>query len=162
MTCPPNVLRLHFSPSPTGYVLFSSCICYKLYAHNFYPRISSDHLRNFSDKLLCAHWCLPCTHCRCLSAHCNYLFAHSKPKLADTKIHRSFVTMTLFSCVIMGEYPVFEKIIRKWWLPFAHWHSPFAHWHSSLLTDCSRIHMTIRAKSGKGASIGDPNPRIVM
>ena len=36
-----------------------------------------------------------------------------RPKSADTKIHRSFVTMTLFSCVIMGKYPVFEKIIRK-------------------------------------------------
>ena len=30
-----------------------------------------------------------------------------RPKSADTKIHRSFVTMTLFSCVIMGEFPVF-------------------------------------------------------
>jgi hypothetical protein len=30
-----------------------------------------------------------------------------RPKSADTKIHRSFVTMTLFSCVIMGKFPVF-------------------------------------------------------
>ena len=34
-------------------------------------------------------------------------------KSADTKIHRSFVTMTLFSCVIVDEFPVFEKTIRK-------------------------------------------------
>ncbi len=38
------------------------------------------------------------------------IFSHTvRPKLADTKIHRSFVTMTLFSCVIMGEFPIFEK-----------------------------------------------------
>ena len=36
-------------------VITRQYICYRLYAHNFYPRISSDHLRNFSDKLLCAH-----------------------------------------------------------------------------------------------------------
>jgi len=36
-----------------------------------------------------------------------------RPKLADTKIHRSFVTMTLFFCVIVDEFPVFEKTIRK-------------------------------------------------
>ena len=36
-----------------------------------------------------------------------------RPKSEDTKFHRSFVTMTLFSCVIMGEFSVFEKTIRK-------------------------------------------------
>jgi hypothetical protein len=36
-----------------------------------------------------------------------------RPKSADTKFHRSFVTMTLFSCVIMGEFSVFEKTICK-------------------------------------------------
>ena len=36
-----------------------------------------------------------------------------RPKSADTKIHRSFVTMTLFSCVIVDKFPVFEKTIRK-------------------------------------------------
>ena len=36
-----------------------------------------------------------------------------RPKSADTKIHWSFVTMTLFSCVIMGESPVFDKFICK-------------------------------------------------
>ncbi len=74
-----------------------------------------------------------------------------RPKLADTKFHQSFVTMTLFSCVIMGEFSVFEKTIRKRWSPFAHWHSPFAHWHSSLFTDCLRIDITIGAKSKKGS-----------
>ncbi len=36
-----------------------------------------------------------------------------RPKSADTKIHRSFVTMTLFFCVIMEKFPVFEKTICK-------------------------------------------------
>ena len=36
-----------------------------------------------------------------------------RPKLADTKFHQSFVTMTLFSCVIMGKFSVFKKTIRK-------------------------------------------------
>ena len=36
-----------------------------------------------------------------------------RPKLADTKFHQSFVTMTLFSCVIMGEFSVFKKTICK-------------------------------------------------
>ena len=58
--------------------------------------------------------------------------------------------MTLFSCVIVDEFPVFEKTIRKRWSPFAHWHSPFAHWHSSLFTNGSRINIPIRAKSEKG------------
>ena len=31
------------------------CICYKPYAHKICPRIVSDHMRNFSDKILCAH-----------------------------------------------------------------------------------------------------------
>ncbi len=43
-----------------------------------------------------------------------------RPKLADTKFHQSFVTMTLFSCVIMGKFSVFEKTICKQLLPFAH------------------------------------------
>jgi hypothetical protein len=36
-----------------------------------------------------------------------------RPKLADTEFHRSFVTMTLFSCVIMGKFSVFKKTICK-------------------------------------------------
>ena len=36
-----------------------------------------------------------------------------RPKLADTKFHQSFVTMTLFSCVIMGKFSVFKKTICK-------------------------------------------------
>jgi hypothetical protein len=85
-----------------------------------------------------------------------------RPKSEDTKFHRSFVTMTPFSCVIMGEFLFARKLFRKRWLSFAHWHSPFAHWHSvrtatlpkqgSLSTDCSRIDMTMRAKTRKGTA----------
>ena len=35
------------------------------------------------------------------------------PKLADTKFHRSFVTMTPFSCVIMGEFLFARKLFCK-------------------------------------------------
>ena len=35
------------------------------------------------------------------------------PKLADTKFHRSFVTMTPFSCVIMGKFLFARKLFRK-------------------------------------------------
>jgi hypothetical protein len=30
-------------------------ICYRLYARKIYPRISSAHMSNFSNKILCAH-----------------------------------------------------------------------------------------------------------
>ena len=93
-----------------------------------------------------------------------------RPKSEDTKFHRSFVTMTPFSCVIMGEFLFARKLFRERWSPFAHWHSPFAHWHSgwtatllkqgSLFTDCLRIDMTMRAKTRKGTAIGDPNAGI--
>jgi hypothetical protein len=70
--------------------------------------------------------------------------------------------MTPFSCVIMGEFLFARKLFCERWSPFAHWHSPFAHWHSvrtatlpkqgSLSTDCSRIDMTMRAKTRKGTA----------
>ena len=36
-----------------------------------------------------------------------------RPKLADTRFHQSFVTMTPFSCVIMGEFLFARKLFRK-------------------------------------------------
>ena len=123
-------------------------------------------MRNFSDKILCAHWCLPCTHCWCRSAHCYYLFAHSKAKFGGHQfwpvICHTGALFLSFSCVTMGEFLFARKLFRERWSPFAHWHSPFAHWHSvrtatlpkqgSLSTDCLRIDMTMRAKTRKGTA----------
>ena len=99
--------------SSTARIVFVFYICYRLYAHKICPHIVSDHMRNFSNKKLAR---IDAYRARIVSAILRIVSDFSRtvrPKLADIKFHRSFVTMTPFSCVIMVKFLFLSKLFAN-------------------------------------------------
>ena len=150
----------------------------KVFKHYIYV-IDHMHTRFFHALWVTICAFLEIKNSACIVTHCKHIVSAIsrivsprtrtvRPKLADTKFCRSFVTMTPFSCVLMGPLVFLRKLFANGdcrlrtdiQVELPHSSNRYLH----LLTVCTLIftQMTMRAKTRKGTSIGNPNACIVM